>query len=217
MYLLGPPSKLLPWKEQRFRHVYFFSVKRAWRCETASAARLVQLIVRRAVSHAPSTFGGSADNMRRQVPVLMTMTQRHSLSSFAIDSVKRRVVATLGNDPDPERFPGCDNEFGAELISHPPVPREGVVSLNEEPAIRQPQIKWPILLYGESWRPLVVNETRSVGWKATLLWRFGITLSRGKADDLPSIQSGIQRPKTGAEQGKRKGHRPYKDGDRRII
>src|SRR5215472_17809272 len=64
------------------------SLKRAWRCETASAARLVQLIVRRAVSHAPSTFGGSADNMRRQVPVLMTMAQRHSFSSFAIDSVK---------------------------------------------------------------------------------------------------------------------------------
>src|SRR5215475_6671343 len=66
----------------------FVSLKKAERCETASAARLVQLIVRRAVSHAPSTFGGSADNMRRQVPVLMTMAQRHSFSSFAIDSVK---------------------------------------------------------------------------------------------------------------------------------
>src|SRR5215475_8772117 len=64
------------------------SLKRAQRCETTSAARLVQLIVRRAVSHAPSTFGGSADNMCRQVPVLMTMAQRHSFSSFAIDSVK---------------------------------------------------------------------------------------------------------------------------------
>src|SRR5215470_513234 len=79
------------------------SLKRAWRCETASAARLVQLIVRRAVSHAPSTFGGSADNMRRQVPVLMTIAQRHSFSSFAIASVKPRRVATLGNEPDPER------------------------------------------------------------------------------------------------------------------
>ena len=64
------------------------SLKRAWTCETASAARLVQLIVRRAVSRAPSTFGGSADNMRRQVLALMTMAQRHSFSSFAIDSVK---------------------------------------------------------------------------------------------------------------------------------
>src|SRR5262252_9447997 len=95
------------------------SLKRARRCETASAARLVQLIVRRAVSHAPSTFGGSADNMRRQVPVLMTMTQRHSLSSFAIDSVKGPGVVTLCNDLDPDDFPGSDNEFGAELISHP--------------------------------------------------------------------------------------------------
>src|SRR5215469_8905211 len=121
MYLLGPPSKLLPWKEQRFRHVYFFSVKRAWRCETASAARLVQLIVRRAVSHAPSTFGGSADNMRRQVPVLMTMAQRHSFSSFAIASARRPGVVTLRNELDPGRLPGCDNEIGAELISHPPI------------------------------------------------------------------------------------------------
>src|SRR5215469_17792658 len=95
------------------------SLKRAWRCETASAARLVQLIVRRAVSHAPSTFGGSADNIRRQVPVLITMTQRHSLSSFAIDSAKRPAVVALCIDLDADNFPGCDNEFGAELISHP--------------------------------------------------------------------------------------------------
>ena len=66
----------------------FVSLKRARRCETACAARLVQLIVRRAVSRAPSTFGGSADNMRRQLLELMTMAQRHSFSSFAIDSVK---------------------------------------------------------------------------------------------------------------------------------
>src|SRR5215469_10597354 len=85
------------------------SLKRAWRCETASAARSVQQIVRRAVLRAPSTFGGSADNMRRQVLELMTMAHRHSLSSFAIDSVKPLCVATLGNEPDNERFPGCDN------------------------------------------------------------------------------------------------------------
>jgi hypothetical protein len=35
------------------------SLKRERRCETACAARLAQLIVRRAVSRAPSTFGGS--------------------------------------------------------------------------------------------------------------------------------------------------------------
>ena len=155
--------------------------------------------------------------MRRQVLELMTMTQRHSLSSFAIDSVKRPGVATLGNDPDPERFPGCDNEFGAELISYPPVPGECGVSLNQEVARRLPQIKWCMALYREGRRPLLAKGTRSVGRRATLLWRFGITVSRGKADDLPSIKSGIQRPKTGAQQGKRKGHRPYKDGNRRII
>src|SRR5262252_2093773 len=66
----------------------FVSRRRARRCETASAARLVQQIVRRAVSRAPSTFGGSADNIRREVLELMTMAQRHSSSSFAIDSVK---------------------------------------------------------------------------------------------------------------------------------
>src|SRR5215469_9215300 len=95
----------------------FVSLKRAQRCETASAARLVQLIVRRAVSHAPSIFGGSADNMRRQVPVLMTMAQRHSFSSFAIASVKLPGVVTLRNDLDPDDSSGRDNEFGAELIS----------------------------------------------------------------------------------------------------
>src|SRR5262252_1282340 len=106
----------------------FVSLKRARRCVTASAARLVQLIVRRAVLRAPSTFGGSADNIRRQVLELMTMAQRHSLSSFAIDSVKAPRVTTLGNELDLERFPACDNEFGVELIPHPPFPRECVVS-----------------------------------------------------------------------------------------
>src|SRR5215469_5644373 len=95
----------------------FVSLKSAPSCKTASAARLVQLIVRRAVSHAPSIFGRSADNMRRQVPVLMTMAQRHSLSSFAIASVKRPRAVTLRNELDPGRFSDCDNEFGAELIS----------------------------------------------------------------------------------------------------
>jgi len=50
------------------------------------------------------------------------MAQRHSLSSFAIDSVKPPSVAALGNDPDLERISDCDNEFGAELISIPPFP-----------------------------------------------------------------------------------------------
>src|SRR5215469_4299091 len=87
------------------------TLKRALRCETASAARSLQQIVRRAVSRAPSTFGGSADNMRRQVLELMTMAQRHSLSSFAIDSVIRPSVVTLGKEPDPDHSSGCLNEF----------------------------------------------------------------------------------------------------------
>src|SRR5215831_9900030 len=65
----------------------FTSLTRSRRCETASAARLLQRIIRRAVSRAPSTFGGSADNMRRQVLALISMPQRHSLSSFANESV----------------------------------------------------------------------------------------------------------------------------------
>ena len=190
MYLLGPPSKSLPWKERPSRCVYLFRNK-ARRCETASAARLVQQIVRRAVSRAPSIFGGSADNMRRQVLELMTMAQRHSLSSFVIDSVKPS-VDTLGNEPDPERFPGCDNEFGAELIFHPPFARECVVSLNQEPASRLPQFKWHIALYGEGRRPPLATGMRSVGWRATLFRRFRFTLLRGKAYDFPSVKSGVQ-------------------------
>src|SRR5215470_2625250 len=168
----------------------FVSLKRAWRRETASAARLVQLIVRRAVSRAPSTFGGSADNMRRQVPVLMTMAQRHSFSSFAIDSVKW-AAATLRKDPDPESPSDCFNEFRAELISHSSFFSRCVVSLNQEPASRQPQIKWYIALYGEVRRPLVAKGTRSVGRRATLFCRFRFTLLRGKVYNLPSVQSGV--------------------------
>src|SRR5215469_9460611 len=91
--------------------VYFFSVKRALSRETASAARLLQRIVRRAVSRAPSTFGGSADNMRRQVLTLMTMPQRHSFSSFAIDSVARSSIGTLRKERDSARSLGCPNEL----------------------------------------------------------------------------------------------------------
>src|SRR5215831_3034112 len=168
------------------------SLNRARRCETASAARSLQQIVRRAVSRAPSTFGGSADNMRRQVLELMTMAQRHSLSSFAIGSVKPPSVATLGNEPDPECFPGCDIEFGAELISRPPFPRERVLSLNQAPANRQPQIKWNIALNREGRRPIVAKEARSVGRRAALFWRFRFTLLRGKIYDLPSVKSGVE-------------------------
>src|SRR5262249_5373033 len=71
------------------------SVKGAWSCETASAARLLARIVRRAILRAPSRFGGSSASMRRQVLALMTTPQRDSLSSLAIDSVNRPSVGSL--------------------------------------------------------------------------------------------------------------------------
>ena len=91
--------------------VYFFSVKRVLSRETASAARLLLRIVRRAVSRAPSTFGGFADNMRRQVLAFTTMTQRHSFSSFAIGSVIRLSVVTVRNERVSTCSSGCDGEF----------------------------------------------------------------------------------------------------------
>ena len=209
MYLLGPPSKILPWKEQRFRCVYFVSPKRASRCETASAARLLQRIVRRAVSRAPSRFGESAASTCRQVLALMTIPQRHSFSSFAIASVKRPGVVTLRNERDPGHLPSCDNEFGAELISHLPFPHQCVVSLNQEAASRLPQIKWHIALYGEGRRPILAKGTRPVGRRATLFWRFRFTLLRGKIYDLPSVKSGVQRPEARSHQGDCKCHRSH--------
>src|SRR5215467_8350373 len=97
--MLGGDRISVPKRPRRTKNltVYFFSVKRGLSRETASAARLLLRIVRRAVSRAPSTFGGFADNMRRQVLELMTMAQRHSLSSFEIDSVIRPSVAVLSS------------------------------------------------------------------------------------------------------------------------
>src|SRR5215472_15915786 len=86
---------------------YFFSVKRVLSRETASAARLLSRIVRRAVSRAPSTFGGFAASMRRQVLAFTTMTQRHSFSSFAIGSVIRSSVVTVRNERVSTRSSGC--------------------------------------------------------------------------------------------------------------
>src|SRR6516225_8133612 len=86
----------------------FVSLKRAQSCETASAARSLQRIVRLAVWRAPSTFGGSAASMRRQVLALTMTQQRDSFSSFAIDSVIRPSVVSLR---DFGRSWGCGNEF----------------------------------------------------------------------------------------------------------
>jgi hypothetical protein len=91
--------------------VYFFSIIRELSRETASAARLLARIARRAVSRAPSTFGGSAASMCRQVLTLMTTPQRDSFSSFAIDSVIRPSVVPLRKERDSGRSPGCIDEF----------------------------------------------------------------------------------------------------------
>lgn len=149
-------------------------------------------MVRRAISRAPSTFGGSADNMRRQVLVLITIAQRHSFSSFAIDSVKRPGAVTLCKDPDAESLPECLNKFRAELISHSSFFSRCAVSLNQEPASRQPQIKWHIALYGEGRRPLIAKGARSIARRALLFCRLRFTLWRGELYDLPSVESGVQ-------------------------
>src|SRR5215468_410191 len=102
--------------------VYFFSVNRVLSRETTSAARLLSRIVRRAVSRAPSTFGGSSSSMRRQVLALMTTPVRDSFSSFAIDSVIRPSVVILRDEPVSGRSSGSVNEFSAELISGSSLP-----------------------------------------------------------------------------------------------
>ena len=186
-----PRSKILPWKERSFRCVYLSPRKERRAVRRRALARLALQIVRRAISRAPSRFGGSADNMRRQVLESMTMGQRHSFSAFVIDSVKRPVVG-LRKVREPGRFSNCGYEFGAELIFHPPFARECVVSLNQEPASRLPQFKWHIALYGEGRRPPLATGMRSVGWRATLFRRFRFTLLRGKAYDFPSVKSGVQ-------------------------
>src|SRR5262249_37681585 len=97
----------------------FVSRKRARRWETASAARSVQESIRRAVWRAPSTLGGSADNIRRQVLAFMTMPHRHSLSSFEIASIRRPSAVNLRKGADPESPSDRIDEFRAELIHIP--------------------------------------------------------------------------------------------------
>src|SRR5215469_3036108 len=83
------------------------SPKRSLNCETASAARLQARIVRRKVSRASSTFGRSADSIRRQVLALMMTQQSDSFSSFVIDSVIRLSVVTLRKERDFGGSSGC--------------------------------------------------------------------------------------------------------------
>ena len=65
-----------------------FLLNRARNRVITSDARLPSRIVRRAVSRAPSTFGGSAASIRRQVLALVMMPDSGWLSSCAIDAVK---------------------------------------------------------------------------------------------------------------------------------
>src|SRR5258708_14370485 len=58
-----------------------------------SAARLRSRIVRRAVSRAPSTFGGSAASIRKQVLALVTMPDRGWLISYAVFCLKKKTTA----------------------------------------------------------------------------------------------------------------------------
>ena len=60
-----------------------------------SDARWPSRIVRRAVSRAPSTLGGSAASIRRQVLALVMMPESGWLTSCATDAVKAPRVVTL--------------------------------------------------------------------------------------------------------------------------
>ena len=60
-----------------------------------SEARLPSRIVRRAVSRAPSTLGGSAESIHRHVLELVMMPERGWLTSCAIDAVSTPKLVTL--------------------------------------------------------------------------------------------------------------------------
>ena len=68
-----------------------------------SAARLPSRIVRRAVSRAPSMFGGSAASIRRQVLALVMMPDSGWLTSCAIDAVNAPRLVTLATCASSER------------------------------------------------------------------------------------------------------------------
>ena len=68
-----------------------------------SEARLPSRIVRRAVSRAPSTLGGSAASIRRQVLALVTMPDSGWLTSCAMDAVKTPRLVTLATCASSDR------------------------------------------------------------------------------------------------------------------
>src|SRR5437867_140483 len=63
--------------------IALFFAKRARSRAITSDARLASRIVRRTVSRAPSTFGGSAASIRRQVLAFVTMPDSGWLTSFS--------------------------------------------------------------------------------------------------------------------------------------
>ena len=72
-----------------------FLLNRARNRAIISDARVPSRIVRRAVSHAPSTSGESAASIRRQVFALVMMPDSGWLNSCAIDAVKTPRLVTL--------------------------------------------------------------------------------------------------------------------------
>ena len=72
-----------------------FLLKSARNRVITSEARLPSRIVRLAVSRAPSTFGGSAASIRRQVLALVMMPESGWLTSCAIDAVSAPRLVTL--------------------------------------------------------------------------------------------------------------------------
>ena len=80
-----------------------FLPKRARNRVITSDARLPSRIVRRAVSRAPSTFGGSAASIRRQVLALVMMPDSGWLTSCAIDAVNAPRLVTLATCASSDR------------------------------------------------------------------------------------------------------------------
>ena len=83
--------------------VAFLLLKSARNRLMTSDARLPSRIVRCAVSRAPSTFGGSAASIRRQVLALVTMPDSGWLTSWAIDAVNVPRLATLATRASSDR------------------------------------------------------------------------------------------------------------------
>ena len=76
-----------------------------------SEARLPSRIVRLAVSRAPSTFGGSASSIRRQVLALVMMPESGWFTSCAIDAVKHAEARDPGDFASSDRaFPSASSD-----------------------------------------------------------------------------------------------------------